>query len=31
MADGSKLNWRKIEKRLKEIQDHPDRIFQTLK
>jgi hypothetical protein len=31
MADGSKLNWRKIEKRLKEIQDYPDRIFQTLK
>lgn len=31
MANGSKLNWVKIEKRLKNMQDYPDRIFQALK
>jgi hypothetical protein len=31
MAPGSKFNWGKIEKRLKNMQDYPDRIFQALK
>ncbi len=30
MANGLKLNWKKIEKRLKDMQDYPDRIFQAL-
>lgn len=30
MAQDSKFNWGKIEKRLKSMQDHPDRIFQAL-
>ncbi len=31
MATGTKLNWGKIETRLKNMQDYPDRIFQALK
>jgi hypothetical protein len=31
MAHGLKLNWGKIEKRLKNMQDFPQRIFQALK
>jgi hypothetical protein len=31
MANGSRLNWGKIEKRLKNMQDYPTRIFQALK
>ncbi len=30
MANNSKLNWRKIQNRLKSMQDYPDRIFQDL-
>ncbi len=30
MADNSKLNWRKIETRLKEMQNNPGRIFQDI-
>lgn len=31
MARDSKFNWRKIQKRLKNMQDYPDRIFNALK
>jgi len=31
MADGLKLNWAKIAKRLKSMQDYPNRIFQDIK
>ena len=31
MARDSKFNWGKIQKRLKNMQDYPDRIFQVLK
>ncbi|MDP2890936.1 MAG: nucleotidyl transferase AbiEii/AbiGii toxin family protein [Bacteroidota bacterium] len=30
MSNGLKFNWGKIEKRLKSMQDHPDRIFPAL-
>jgi hypothetical protein len=30
MANGSKFNWAKIAKRLKNMQDYPDRMFQSL-